>query len=355
MPKRIRVLVVDDSAFMRKALVRMLSSDPKIEVLDTASDGEDGYRKAMKLRPDVVTLDVRMPGMDGITALRKIMSDCPVPVIMLSSLTSEGGEITLRALDIGAVDIIDKSRAHTAMDILEIAGELLDKVKAVAGVDVAKIARRAMPPQEARQEPYVPPLHSGKVDMIVVGASTGGPPALQGILAKLPADLPAAILIVQHMPVGFTASLAERLNRLAPIEISEAFDGNRVRPARCLIAPSGLHMTLGRDDEGIFVRLSEQPAKTLHRPSVDILMSSAAEVVGGRALGVLLTGMGADGARGLKAMHDAGGRTIAQDEESCVVYGMPKVAVELGGVDRSLPLQQIPDAILQELGAVSLG
>jgi len=272
MSKKIRVLVVDDSAFMRKALVRMLSSDPAVEVLETASDGEDGYRKAMKLRPDVITLDVRMPGMDGITALRKIMSDCPAPVIMLSSLTSEGGEITLRALDIGAVDIIDKSKAHTAMDILEIAGELLAKVKAVAGVDAEKISRRTTPAPEPVQETYAPPLHATTIDVVVVGASTGGPPALQDILTKLPADLPAAMLIVQHMPVGFTASLAERLNRLAPIEISEAFDGNRVRPGLCLIAPSGLHMTLDRDKEGMFVRLSEEPAKTLHRPSVDVLM-----------------------------------------------------------------------------------
>ncbi len=355
MSKKIRVLVVDDSAFMRKALYRMLSSDPMIEVIDTASDGEGGYKKARMLKPDVITLDVRMPGMDGLDALRMIMTDCPTPVLMLSSLTSEGGEVTLRALDLGAVDVIDKSSAHTAMDILGIAGELTSKVRAVAGVDTGKIVKKRVLLHPAQTQ-SVPPQTGitakadiGEMKVVVIGASTGGPPALQEILSKLPASLNAAVLVVQHMPIGFTASLAERLNSLSRLEVSEAFDGDLVRPGKCLIAPSGLHMTL-RVDGGPCIHLSKSPEDSLHRPSVDVLMESAAKVMAGKAIGVILTGMGSDGAMGIKAIHDAGGRTIAQDEESCIVYGMPKVAVSLGGVDRVVSLYGAVSAILDELG-----
>ncbi len=364
MAKKIRVLVVDDSAFMRKALYRMLSSDPIIEVIDTASDGEEGYQKARALKPDVVTLDVCMPGMDGLDTLRMIMADCPVPVLMLSSLTSEGGEITLRALDIGAVDIIDKSSAHTAMDILGIAGELTSKVRAVAGVDTGKIVKNqvSVHPALTQSGPAqasaiattapAPDRTSGEIKVVVIGASTGGPPALQEILSKLPSGLNAAFLVVQHMPVGFTASLSERLNNLSSLEVSEAFDGDCLRPGKCLIAPSGRHMTLHNEGEPC-VRLSKSPGDSLHRPSVDILMESAAKAMGIRVIGVILTGMGSDGARGIKAIHDAGGRTIAQNEESCIVYGMPKAAVSLGGVDRVVSLENAVIAIIEELGAAA--
>jgi len=358
MMKKIRVLVVDDSAFMRKALQRMLSSDPMITVIDTAADGEEGFEKAKALLPDVVTLDVRMPGMDGLTALKKIMSDCPVPVLMLSSLTNEGGEVTLRALDLGAVDFIDKSTANTAMDILSIAGDLISKVKAVAGVDARKMVRRAAAPETAETAGLAGPavkraatFARGGFEVVAIGASTGGPPALQGILVEMPKDLPAAVLVVQHMPIGFTASLAARLNSLSSLEVKEAVDGDLALPGRCLIAPAGSHMTLRRDHTGFSVRISQEPEGLLHRPSVDVLMESVAKEAGGKALGIILTGMGADGARGIKAMHDAGGRTIAQDEATCVVYGMPKVAVDLGGVDRSLPLDGVPAAILEALSA----
>ncbi len=354
MTKKIRVLVVDDSVFMRKALYRMLSSDPMIEVIDTASDGEEGYKKTRMLKPDVVTLDVRMPGMDGLDALRMIMADCPVPVLMLSSLTSEGGEVTLRALDLGAVDVIDKSSAHTAMDILGIAGELTSKVRAVAGVDTDKIVKKLAPVHPARPQVFLPQAYvpvkadTEEMKVVAIGASTGGPPALQEILSNLPEGLNAAFLVVQHMPIGFTASLAERLNSLSRLEVSEAFDGDLVRPGKCLIAPSGLHMTLHVEEE-LCVHLSKFPVDRIHRPSVDVMMESAAKVMRGRVIGVILTGMGNDGAMGIKAIHDAGGKTIAQDEESCIVYGMPKVAVSLGGVDRIVPLAGAVPAILDEL------
>ena len=351
MERKIRVLVVDDSAFMRKALTRMLCSDPMIDVVDTASDGEEGVRKALILRPDVVTLDVMMPGMDGLTALRRIMAECPTPVLMLSSLTSEGGETTLKALDWGAADFIDKASANTAMDILTIAGELITKVKALAGVRVANLVRtrpRLTEPANALTVKANP--NACAVKVVAIGSSTGGPPALQTILCSLPEDLPAAVLIVQHMPKGFTASLAERLNKLSRLSVKEAEDGDRVAPGRCLIAPSGLHMTVQRNGPGSVVRLSMDPDGLLHRPSVDVLMNSTAKVFGNGVVGVILTGMGADGAKGIKAIHDAGGRTIAQDEETSVVYGMPRVAVELGGVDRSLPLDRVAEGMLEELG-----
>lgn len=350
MQKKIRVLVVDDSAFMRKALTRMLGSDPMIRVVDTASDGLEGYEKTRALRPDVVTLDVKMPGMNGLTALRKIMSDCPTPVLMLSSLTAEGGDVTLMALDMGAVDFIDKSSARSAMDILSIAGELISKVKAIAGVDVAKVVRLEPPPERPERPKTEAPAVRGRYDVIAIGTSTGGPPALQSILSAMPADLPVPVLVVQHMPPGFTASLAKRLDSLSRMEISEAVDGDQARPGRCLIAPSGLHMMLKKDHDGLSVSLSKSPDGLLHRPSVDVLMNSVAKITGGRSLAVILTGMGSDGAKGIKAIRDAGGRTIAQDEDTCVVYGMPRVAVEMGGVDKSLRIEHIPTAILSELG-----
>ncbi|MBI5696572.1 MAG: chemotaxis response regulator protein-glutamate methylesterase [Nitrospirae bacterium] len=369
MTRKIRVLVVDDSAFMRKALTRMLSSDYMIEVVDTASDGEEGYRKVRSLLPDVVTLDVKMPGMDGLTALGKIMRDCPVPVLMLSSLTSEGGEVTLRALDLGAVDFIDKSSATTAMDILSIAGDLITKVKAAAGVDAEKMARSAAatkrPPAPPREPEPVQPAEAvpagraaprpmpgrGVYELVAIGTSTGGPPALQTILTGIPAGLAACVLVVQHMPIGFTASLAQRLDTLCDLSVSEAVDGDRAAPGRCLIAPSGMHMTVVRDADGLYVRLSSEPEGTLHRPSVDVLFESVAKVVRARALALILTGMGHDGARGIKLIRDAGGRTVAQDEASCVVYGMPKVAVEMGGVDRSMPLDSMTAYIIDEVGS----
>jgi len=351
--RKIRVLVVDDSAFMRKALTRMLSSDPMIHVVDTASDGQDGYEKTRSLKPDVVTLDVKMPGMDGLSALSKIMRDCPVPVLMLSSLTTEGGEITLKALDFGALDFIDKSSAHSAMDILSIAGELITKVKALAGVDMERVIKsRTRPPSPAVRpaEREIKPARSSHMEAVLIGSSTGGPPALQQILSVLPAELPVGVLVVQHMPKGFTASLAARLDGLSGMNVSEAVDGDRVAPGGCLIAPSGLHMTVHRGKRGLFVRLSEEPEGMLHRPSVDVLMESAAKTIGKGSLGVLLTGMGSDGAQGMKALFDAKGRTIAQDEKTSVVYGMPRVAVQLGAVHRSLPLGSIPWAIMDELG-----
>jgi two-component system chemotaxis response regulator CheB len=339
----IRVLIVDDSAFVRQALSRMLTSDPGIEIAGTAVDGKDAVEKVLALRPDVVTLDVKMPRMGGLEALRRIMALCPTPVLLLSSLTSHGGDITLRGLELGAMDFVDKSSVQGHMNLFALAEELKLKVRALAGVPRSKLGPALAP----APGPALAPARRGRTaEVVVIGTSTGGPPALQAIIPRLPRDLPIAVLVVQHMPVGFTRSLAERLQARSPIPVREAQDGEGVQPGQVLIAPAGLHMKVRRRAEGIRVVLDEEPRAALHRPSVDVLMASVAKVYGARVLGVVLTGMGCDGVEGLRAIREAGGRTLAESEESCVIYGMPKAAVEAGVVDESLPLTEVPDAIV---------
>lgn len=339
----IRVLIVDDSAFVRQALSRMLTSDPGIEIAGTAVDGKDAVEKVLALRPDVVTLDVKMPHMGGLEALRRIMALCPTPVLLLSSLTSRGGDITLRGLELGAMDFVDKSSVQGHMNLFALAEELKLKVRALAGVPRSKLG----PALAQAPGPALAPARRGRTaEVVVIGTSTGGPPALQAIIPRLPRDLPMAVLVVQHMPVGFTRSLAERLQARSSIPVREAKDGEGVQPGQVLIAPAGLHMKVRRRAEGIRVVLDEEPRAALHRPSVDVLMASVAKVYGARVLGVVLTGMGCDGVEGLRAIREAGGRTLAESEESCVIYGMPKAAVEAGVVDESLPLTEVPDAIV---------
>ena len=346
--RKIRVLVVDDSAFVRRAIIRMFDGHPSIQVIDIASDGEMALELVRKLRPDVVTLDVKMPVMDGLTALEKIMLECPVPVVMLSSLTEKGGENTLRALELGAVDFIDKSSAGGPMDISAIAKELTSKIMIAAQVDVQKLQFRATkvvkvnlfpPPQSVRK-------HQG-TELVLIGTSTGGPPALQAILNDIPEEFPCPILIVQHMPVGFTASLAERLNRISPIAVKEAVDGEPIVPGQAYIAPAGKHMKVKRSGENLYVWLDLHPENALHRPSVDALFESAAAVCGNRCLGFILTGMGKDGANGAIALKKAGGRVVAESEETCRVFGMPKAVNEAVKVDALIPLYEISDAILK--------
>jgi two-component system chemotaxis response regulator CheB len=338
----IRVLVVDDSAFVRQALSRMLKTDD-IEVVGQAVDGKDGYEKCLALRPDVVTLDVKMPKLGGLDALKKIMEDCPTPVLLLSSLTSEGGEVTLRGLELGAMDFVDKSSVQGAMNLLALSEELRGKVRALAFVDKGKLVSHVaadVGPQA------MPAAHARQAEVVVIGTSTGGPPALQAIIPRLPLSLPSPVLVVQHMPVGFTKSLADRLDARSVLTVREAVDGEAVAAGVVLIAPAGRHMKVRRRGTSVRVWLDDDPRDALHRPSVDVLMESVARTYGSRALGILLTGMGSDGVEGLRAMRDAGARTIAESEESAVIYGMPKAAVEAGVVDRSVPLSQVPDEIL---------
>lgn len=335
----IRVLIVDDSAFVRKALSRMLGSAADVDVVGTAVDGQDGVEKVLALRPDVVTLDVKMPRLDGLEALRRIMSECPTPVLLLSSLTGEGADVTLRGLDLGALDFVDKSSVEGHMNLLALADELLEKVRGLA-----KAHRRAPMVAPAAQLP-LPEFAREKAELVVIGTSTGGPAALQAVIPALPADLRVPVLVVQHMPIGFTRSLAERLDQKSDLVVREARDGEPLLPGRVLIAPAGRHLKVQRFQGEPRALLDYEPLDALHRPSVDVLMQSAARVYGAAVLGVVLTGMGADGVEGMRAIRAAGGRTLAESEDTCVIYGMPKAAIEAGVVHRVAALDRIADEI----------
>jgi two-component system chemotaxis response regulator CheB len=337
--EKIRVLVIDDSRFVRQALSRMIGNAPDMEVVATAADGIEGLEKARSLLPDVVTLDIKMPRMDGLVALERIMAECPVPVLLLSSVTSEGADVTLRGLEIGALDFVDKSSVQGPMNLLALADELQSKVRALAWSREKRATAAATP---VVSEPVLP---KGRTEVVVIGASTGGPPALQQIVPALPKELDLAILVVQHMPVGFTRSLADRLATRSHLPVREAVDGEVVKPGTVLIAPAGRHTKVRRRGSVVRIVLDDQPAEALHRPSVDVLMASVAKAYGDRVLGLVLTGMGADGVEGLRAIRLAGGVTLAESEETCVIYGMPKAAVEAGVVDRSLPLHRLAEEI----------
>ena len=334
----IRVLIIDDSQFVRQALQRMLAEDPELEVVGAAQDGRQGVEKVLELKPDVVTLDIQMPRMGGLEALERIMAEHPVPVLLLSSLTRQGADVTLRALELGALDFVDKSSVGS-MSLLTLGDELRAKLKAIARVPASRLLARAREPQPG-------PAPGKGVEAVVIATSTGGPPALQAIVPRLPASLQAAVLIVQHMPQGFTRSLAERLALRSALPVREAQDGEPVTKGQVLIAPAGLHLKLRRRGEKVKVWLDEEPKNSLHRPSADVVMASVAKVYGERSLGVILTGMGSDGVAGLRAIREAGGGTLAESEETCVIYGMPKAAREAGVVDKSVPLHRIADEIL---------
>lgn len=355
--KTIRVLIVDDSAFMRKAIKRMLSLAPDIEVLDAAADGREALEKVVALRPDIVTMDVQMAGMDGLTALERIMRECPTPVLMLSSLTQEGAEVTIKALELGAVDFIDKSRVESSMNITFLGGELITKVRTIAGIDIGKkrLHIAEPPPVFPTEEGLLqkPPrkhvVVSPRVAVLAIGTSTGGPPALQAIIPRLPADFAAGVIVVQHMPPGFTRTLAERLNGMSSLLVTEAVAGDVVEPGRVLVAPAGRHLKLQRRNGQFVVHLDDEPSDALHRPSVDVMMESVARTCGRKSLGVLLTGMGRDGAEGMRAIKEAYGKTIAESEETSIVYGMPKSAIEQGIVDSVVPLYDMVEMIVKEV------
>lgn len=342
----IRVLVIDDSTFVRLALTRMLASDPGIEVVGSAADGNEGHEKACALRPDVITLDVKMPRMDGLEALRRIMRDCPAPVLLLSSHTSEGADVTMRGLELGAMDFVDKTSVQGQMNLLELAEELKAKVRALASVPRARLTVLAPRPWPEAPPPHLAGGVSHGAEVVVIGTSTGGPPALQAIIPRLPEGFPSAVLIVQHMPVGFTRSLAERLDSRSVLNVREAEDGEAVTPGSVLVAPAGRHMKVRRRGKVAHVWLDDEPRSALHRPSIDVLMGSVARVYGKKVLGVVLTGMGSDGVEGLRAIREAGGRALAESEETCVIYGMPKAAVEAGVVDEIVRLDRVADEIM---------
>lgn len=351
--KKIRVLVVDDSAVVRQTLEKILSMDPGIEVMATASDPYIAVEKMRRELPDVITLDVQMPRMDGITFLKKLMTQCPVPVIICSAFTYEGSKTAFEALEYGAVDIISKPQIGTRQFLEDSRVRICDAIKAAA---MAKVRRPG-----ALSQPVVPKLSADVIlerpnsrsavkatdKVVVVGASTGGTEALGAFLQAMPADAPG-IVIVQHMPELFTGAFAARLDGICRISVKEAADRDVVSRGRALIAPGNLHLLLKRRGTEYYVETNDGPLVSRHRPSVDVLFRSAAQYAGRNAIGVIMTGMGDDGAKGMLEMKEAGACTIAQDEDSCVVFGMPKKAIELNAVSRVLPLDAIPACVMGE-------
>ena len=354
MQNTIKVLVVDDSAFMRKSLSLLLESDPQIKVIDTAVDGLIAVEKAKTLNPDIITLDVEMPVMDGLTALEKIMKECPAPVIMVSSLTLEGAEVTLKALDLGAVDFISKEMSFVSVAITSIKDELISKVKSIykSKSVVSRLNRINFGESEVitntNKGTYSLPAISYKA--LAIGISTGGPISLQKIIPQFSEKIKIPIFIVQHMPPKFTASLAERLNSLSSLEVKEAVDGEIVRNGVVYIAPGGLHMIVRKDGQNnILIKTTEIPKEVLHKPSVDVMLESLQHVYGKNMLGIIMTGMGKDGLEGIKKLKCAGGSCIAQDEDSCVVFGMPKAVIDNGLADIVASLNDIPKIINQAI------
>lgn len=346
----IRVLIADDSSFMRAALSRMIESDPTLKVIATATDGVDALEKAARLDPDVMTLDVEMPRLNGLEVLRRIMTEHPRPVIMVSTLTKAGAQATIEAFELGAFDCLAKNITRgTTLSILQIRDELTEKLK-VAAAHRHRVAKPFVPaPRPAPVPLAMPrPLRGRRPSVIAIGTSTGGPRALQTIIPALPAHLPVGILIVQHMPPGFTGPFAQRLNSLSQLTVREAQDHDRVEPGVALIAPAGWHMTVQRiTPSHCTVAISKEPPQTLHRPSVDVLMQSVADVYGSSAAGIVLTGMGSDGLQGLSAIYQKGGYTAAQDEASSTVYGMPRACVEARIARQIVSLDQMAGEIIR--------
>jgi len=335
-----RVLIVDDSAVVRNIFSRELSRDSEIEVVGTAPNPYVARDKIIKLKPDVVTLDIEMPRMDGITFLAKLMRHYPMPVIVVSSLTAKGGDLALEAIQAGAVEVMSKPGAAYTVGDMSI--ELIDKIKAVARVDVQKLDGKSGKSQSAVKRLSMTRT-TNKV--VAIGASTGGTQALQNVLSAMPANAPG-ILVVQHMPEHFTRSFADRLNDRSAIEVKEAQDGDSVAPGKALIAPGNYHMLLRRSGAMYYVQVKTGPLVCRHRPSVDVLFKSVARYAGANAVGIVMTGMGGDGSKGLLEMRQGGAETIAQDERSCIVFGMPKEAIALGAAGHVVPLQHIPSKLL---------
>lgn len=353
MKENISVLIVDDSAFMRKSLSIMIGSDPDITVVGTARNGQEGFDLAKSLRPDIITLDIEMPVMDGLTALKKIMTECPTSVIMISSITTEGAQATIKAMELGAIDFIPKELSYVSVNIAAIKEDLIQKIKEIVRQkslkDRLKRIRNsttpAPPPKRFTNVIHDIPRLGFKA--IAIGISTGGPFTLQKVLPIISEKVNIPIFIVQHMPPKFTKSLADRLNGMCRLEVKEGEDNERVKPNVIYIAPGGYHMKVRSNGmSGIsIINVTSEPSDTLHRPAVDVMMNSVLDVYGKYTLGIIMTGMGKDGFEAVKNLKKLGGYSIAQDEESCVVYGMPKAIVDGGIADLVLPAERIPEMI----------
>ena len=342
----LRVLVVDDSAYMRKTLREMLSRSGEIEVVGVARDGEDALELVAELNPDVVTCDLVMPEMGGLDFVLTQMARRPVPIVLISVVDGQAEEV-LRALEAGAVDFVQKPTARASDRILDIASELVAKVKAAGGVPQDRLRR---PPVASGTVVPAPPRTAANVSVVVIGISTGGPQALRQLLPLLPADCPVPIVVVIHMPVGYTELYAQKLDEICDVKVLEASEGRALEPGTVWIAPAGRHLSLRRDADGqVRADLSAEPRDTPHRPSVDVLFASAARMFGARTLGVVMTGMGADGREGAAWIKARGGTVLTESEETCVVYGMPRSVMEAGLSDASVPLERMAAAIMERL------
>ena len=345
MDRVLRVVVIDDSAYVRKVVREILTRSPFIEVVGTARDGREALDLVERLEPDVVTCDLNMPELDGVGFVREQMQRRPVPIIIMS-IANETAEAALTALDAGAVDFVQKPTALASEKIFEVSSELIEKVKAAGNITLNHItsvtALTSAPVEEAPAK--IAGNHS--VDLVAIGISTGGPQALKRLIPQLPADFPVPVVMVMHMPVGYTEMYAAKLNELSHLEVREAAEGDEVKAGRVFLAQAGRHLKFLRDSDGkVITHLDAKPFNTLHRPSVDVLFQSAAEVYGSRLLGVVMTGMGSDGKQGAAWIKSQGGLIFTEAESSCVVYGMPSVVMEAGLSDRSIPLENMADAI----------
>ncbi|MEO5361123.1 MAG: chemotaxis response regulator protein-glutamate methylesterase [Nitrospirota bacterium] len=360
---KIKVLIVDDSAFMRNAIKSMVASDNELQVVGVACDGVEAIEKVLTLKPDIVTMDINMPRMNGLEALEQIMKKSPVAVIMISSLTVEGANTTLKALELGAVDFIPKNLSDLSINIMNIKQILTDKLKQIGGKkkklpnmtdsQVISSIQQIQTPQAAVNQArpvknIAKNMSSKKIEIVAIGTSTGGPKALQTVIPLLPKNFPLPVVISQHMPATFTGPFAERLNQLSQLQVKEAKQGEKIESGIVYIAPGTGHMSLVKKGADRIVNITDK-AGYIYKPSVDVMMLSVAEVNPGACLGVILTGMGNDGLQGMKAIHDSGGRTLAQNEFTCVVYGMPKAVVDAGIADKIAPLIDIAAEIVKSI------
>jgi two-component system chemotaxis response regulator CheB len=356
---KIRVLVIDDSAFNRRTISKILEGMPEVEVIGYAVDGEEGMRRILALKPDLVTLDIEMPRMDGFTLLRIIMSNCPTPVIVVSS--RGGDDSVFKALELGAVDFILKPTAGAFDELIKIREDLHEKVRGVFNLNMTSVRKRGeLLRQRKENDPgrNIKALFASRkrgveaISVVAIGASTGGPPALQSIFSALPVDIPFSIVVSQHMPSGFTRTFAERLDRTSMFQVAEACDGDPVRPGCALIAPGGKNMVFREVDGTVSVHLVDPESGENYLPSVDKMFQSGAEIFGPRFLGVVLTGMGTDGSLGVRAIKKAGGLVLSESEESAVIFGMPRAAIATGMVDAIVPLEKMANEILERCGFV---
>ena len=344
-PPKIKVLIVDDSAIVRKILREELDKEPDIEVIGTAPDPFVARDKIVLQKPDVITLDIEMPRMDGLTFLKKIMQYHPIPVIIVSSLTPKGSQMALEAMENGAIEVLAKP--GSSFSVGDMSTQLKEKIRVAAKANLQQVRRAPVSPSSLTANASQA-LRETTQKLIAIGASTGGTEALKEVLVKMPVNIPG-ILVVQHMPAEFTRAFAERLNKICCIEVREAQDGDSILNGQALIAPGNFHMFLKRSGAKYFVNIKDGPRVHHQRPAVDVLFQSVAQYAGSNAIGVILTGMGADGAQGILRMKELGAKTIAQDEASCVVFGMPKEAIKLGAIDRVIPLDRIPQEVIRLL------